>query len=153
KYHSYVGVPVVERSTPVGVLVVQTLRRRKFSPTEMRLLRAIAAQVGSIIVQARLLEEVKSKEKEGREYRRRMGAAIKRTRVDAQKAGSGAEASPRQRGRQARLDGLPAAPGFGRGRAHFLQPPVSFALVEDRRADNPQHEIDRLHRAIAESKT
>src|SRR5689334_2946538 len=42
KYHSFLGVPIVERGTPIGVLVVQTLRRRKFAPHEVRLLRAIA---------------------------------------------------------------------------------------------------------------
>src|SRR5262245_64879027 len=78
RYHSFLGVPIVERGTPIGVLVVQTLRRRRFSPHEIRLLRAIAAQVGGIIMQARLLEDLKTKEKERREYRRRMVAAIKR---------------------------------------------------------------------------
>src|SRR5512145_304681 len=57
KYHSFLGVPIVERGTPIGVLVVQTMRRRRFSRGEIRLLRAIAAQVGPIIVQARLYED------------------------------------------------------------------------------------------------
>ena len=30
RYHSFLGVPMLERGTPLGVLVVQTLRRRKF---------------------------------------------------------------------------------------------------------------------------
>src|SRR5581483_479793 len=55
------------------------------------------------------------------------------------------------RGRSARLNGLPAAPGFGRGRAHLLQPPVSFALVEEAQAENPDEERRRVRRAIAES--
>src|SRR5262245_21438261 len=129
KYHSFVGVPIVERGTPIGVLVVQTLRRRRFSRHELRLLRAIGAQVGGIIVQARLLEDLKTKEKERREDRRRMVAAIKRLQA-YEKTTSRAETAPRGRGRT-RLAGLPAAPGFGRGRAHLLQPPVSFALVEE----------------------
>src|SRR4029450_6907485 len=78
KYHAFPGVPIIERGTPIGVLVVQTLRRRRFSRHEIRLLRAIAVQVGGITVQARLLEDLKSKEKQRREYRRRMVTAIKR---------------------------------------------------------------------------
>ena len=70
RYHSFLGVPILERGTPLGVLVVQTLRRRKFSGTEMRLLRAIAAQVAGVLVQARLLDDLRSKEKERSEYRR-----------------------------------------------------------------------------------
>src|SRR5690349_2548974 len=51
RYHSFLGVPIAEKRTALGVLVVQTLRRRRFSPHELRLLRAIAAQVRGIIVQ------------------------------------------------------------------------------------------------------
>ena len=68
RYHSFLGVPILERGTPLGVLVVQTLRRRKFSGGEVRLLRAIAAQLAGVLVQARLVEDLRSKEKE-REYR------------------------------------------------------------------------------------
>src|SRR5579875_2901248 len=136
KYHSFVG--------------VQTLRRRKFSRHELRLLRAIAAQVASIIVQARLLEDIKNKEQERREYRRRMIAAIKRLQA-YERTARPAEAPARGRGRQARLDGLPAAPGFGRGRAHLLQPAVSFEMVEDGRAEDPDVEIKRYRQAVADA--
>ena len=149
KYHSFVGVPIAERGTPMGVLVVQTLRRRRFSRHEMRLLRAIAGQVGGIIVQARLLEDLKSKEKERREYRRRMVAAIKRLQA-YEKTAERPETGARGRG-QARLAGLPAVPGFGHGRVHLLQPPISFALIDERRSDDPEAERERFWRAIAES--
>src|SRR5437773_7077564 len=142
KYHSFVGVPIAERGTPMGVLVVQTLRRRRFSRHEMRLLRAIAGQVGGIIVQARLLEDLKTKEKERREYRRRMVTAIKRLQAyekTTDRPGRGARGPAR-----GRLAGLPAAPGFGRGKAHLLQPPASFAVVEDARAADPAEERKRF---------
>jgi phosphotransferase system enzyme I (PtsP) len=148
KYHSFLGVPVVERGTPIGVLVVQTLRRRKFGPHEVRLLRAIATQVGSIIVQARLLEDLKSKEKERRDYRRRMVAAIKRLQA-YEKTSERPESGPGAT--RGRLHGLAAAPGFGRGQAHLLQPPVSFSLVDDGRADHPEDEKKRFRRAVKES--
>jgi phosphotransferase system enzyme I (PtsP) len=150
RYHSFVGVPVIERGTPIGVLVVQTLRRRRFSRHELRLLKAIAAQVGGIIVQARLLEDLKSKEKERREYRRRMVAAIKRLQA-YETTSDRPEGAGRGKARPARLSGLPAAPGFGRGRAHLLQPPVSFALVEEAQADDPDEERRRIKRAVEES--
>ena len=148
KYHSFLGVPIIERGTPIGVLVVQTLRRRKFSPHEIRILREIATKVGPIIVTARLMEDLKSKENERREFRRRMVAAIKRLQA-YEKTADRAEAAP-GRGR-ARLNGLPAAPGFGRGQAHLLQPPVSFGLVDETRADHAEEEKRRLKRALKES--
>ncbi len=149
KYHSFLGVPIVERGTPIGVLVVQTLRRRKFSPHEIRVLQTIATQVGGIIMQARLLEDLKSKEKERRDYRRRMVAAIKRLQAYEKKT-ERAPSQARARSR-ARLDGLPAAPGFGRGQAHLLQPPVSFELIDDARADHADEEKRRFRRAVKQS--
>src|SRR5689334_14117226 len=148
KYHSFLGVPVVERGTPIGVLVVQTLRRRKFSSHEIRVLRAIATQVGGIIVQARLLEDLKSKEKERRDYRRRMVAAIKR--LQAYEKG-GEQATDVAAGGRSRLNGLPTAPGFGRGEAHLLQPPVSFDVIEDGRSEDADDEKKRFRRAVKES--
>jgi phosphotransferase system, enzyme I, PtsP len=148
KYHSFLGVPIIERSTPIGVLVVQTLRRRRFARHEIRLLRAIGTQVGSIIAQARLAEDLKTKEKERREYRRRMITAIKRLQAYEKEEPTEAKARGKARGR---LSGLPAAPGFGRGQAHLLQPAVSFALIEDSRADDVDDERRRFRRAVTES--
>jgi phosphotransferase system, enzyme I, PtsP len=149
RYHSFLGVPVLERGTPLGVLVVQTLRRRKFSGTEVRLLRAIGAQVAGVLVQARLLDDLR-KEKEQSESRRRMLTAMKRlhdfeTRIEA------GEAPQKRKRREGRLNGLPAAPGFGRGRAHLLQPAVSFDGLEDAHTDDVSAERLRFQRAVAES--
>jgi phosphotransferase system enzyme I (PtsP) len=149
KYHSFLGVPIVERGTPIGVLVVQTLRRRKFSPHEIRLLREIASKVGPIIVTARLMEDLKSKEKERRDYRRRMVSAIKRLQA-YERTTERPETAARGRGRS-RLNGLPAAPGFGRGQAHLLQPPVTFDVIDDARTEHPEDDKRRFLRALKES--
>jgi phosphotransferase system enzyme I (PtsP) len=146
RYHSFLGVPILERGTPLGVLVVQTLRRRKFSSAEVRLLRAIAAQLAGVLVQARLVEDLRSKEEE----RRELVGAIKRMHAYENRIEAG-EAPARRRTREGRLNGLPAAPGFGRGRAHLLLPPVSFAAVDDRRADDVAAERMRFQRAVTES--
>jgi phosphotransferase system enzyme I (PtsP) len=150
RYHSFLGVPVLERGTPLGVLVVQTLRRRKFSATEVRLLRAIASLVAGVLVQARLLEDLRSKEKEKREYRRRAISALKRLHKYENQIESG-ESAPRRKRGEGRLNGLPAAPGFGRGRAHVLQPAVSFELIEEHRVDDVAAERARFQRAMAQS--
>jgi phosphotransferase system enzyme I (PtsP) len=149
RYHSFLGVPVLERGTPLGVLVVQTLRRRKFVGTEVRLRRAIASLVAGVLVQARLLEDLRSKEKEKREYRRRAISALKRLhRFENQIESSEASASPRRKRREGRMNGLAAAPGFGRGRAHLLQPAVSFEFVEDHRVDDVAAEGVRFQHAM-----
>jgi phosphotransferase system, enzyme I, PtsP len=149
RYHSFLGVPILQRGTPIGVLVVQTLRRRRFSPNEIRLLRAIGGRVADIIVQARLWEDLKTKEKQRRDYRRRLVAAIKRLQAYEPTA-ERRETVGRARG-QTRLSGLPAAPGFGRGQAHLLQPPVTFDVIDDARAEHPEEDKRRLRKAVHES--
>ncbi len=57
RYHTFLGVPIQEgRHKPLGVLVAQTLRRRKFSKDEVRLLRTAASQVAQILSHFQLRE-------------------------------------------------------------------------------------------------
>jgi glycogen phosphorylase len=55
-YHSFMGVPLVDRGLLQGVLVVQTIEPRQFSADEARLLMAAGTQLGSIVSEARMLE-------------------------------------------------------------------------------------------------
>jgi phosphotransferase system enzyme I (PtsP) len=57
-YHSFLGVPLVEGGALQGVLVVQTVEPRTFSPNEARLLVAVAAQLAPLVGEARLLERI-----------------------------------------------------------------------------------------------
>jgi phosphotransferase system enzyme I (PtsP) len=59
-YHSFLGVPLVEGGALQGVLVVQTLAPRTFSPNEIRLLVAVAAQLAPLVSGASLLDRVVS---------------------------------------------------------------------------------------------
>jgi phosphotransferase system enzyme I (PtsP) len=150
RYHSFAGVPIVDGGKALGVLVVQTLRRRQFRRGEMDLLRTIATHVSQGIVTARLLEDLRSKEQEQRAFRQRMVAAMKRLQALHKSIGE-TERTERRRQKHVRLDGLAAAPGYGRGRAHIVQPPVTFAIVEDHQAADPAAERRRFQRAVAEA--
>ncbi|HMJ62070.1 MAG TPA: alpha-glucan family phosphorylase, partial [Bryobacteraceae bacterium] len=55
-YHSFLGVPLVDRGVLQGVLVVQTIEERTFRDDEIRLLTEAAAQVAPIVSQARTLD-------------------------------------------------------------------------------------------------
>jgi phosphotransferase system, enzyme I, PtsP len=150
RYHSFLGVPIAEKRAALGVLVVQTLRRRRFSPHELRLLRAIAAQVRGIIVQARLVESLESKEKERQEYRKRMVDAIRRLHA-YEKTDDGRAPGAKRRPGQFRLSGAGASPGFGIGRAHLQRAEVSLDTVEERHIDDVDAERRRLADAIGRS--
>jgi len=148
RYHSFLGVPIVDRREPLGVLVVQTSRRRRFTRDEVRLMKAVAVPVGGLLVQLRLLQSLESKEEERRGYQQRMLDAIKRLQVyERQQPSANASTDVTA----VRLIGVPAAPGFGIGRAHLLVPEVSFASIPERRPLAPRKELARFHAAVERS--
>jgi len=150
RYHSFLGVPVVERKKPLGVLVVQTLRRRRFGGDELRLMKAIGTQVAGIMGQLRLSESLQTKEKERNEYRHRMIDAIQQLRA-YEKQQDAPVPDGDDRPRPARLVGVPAAPGFGIGPAHVLRPLVSFDQIGERRSESPPAERERFAKASKRS--
>jgi phosphotransferase system enzyme I (PtsP) len=163
RYHSFLGVPIFDKRKILGVLVVQTSRRRRFTRDEVRLLKAVAVPVGGMLVQLRLLQSLETKEEERRDYQRRMLDAVKRLQSYERKQ------KPTKRPQKTtavRLTGWPAAPGFGIGRAHLLVPEVSFASLPERRnvaskkreksrfraaVDRSIEEIDRLKARVQRS--
>ncbi|MGH7831947.1 MAG: phosphoenolpyruvate-utilizing N-terminal domain-containing protein, partial [Candidatus Binatia bacterium] len=147
RFHSFLGVPLIERRRPLGVLVVQTSRRREFSRDELRLLKAISAQVASIIVQSRLLDSLKDKERERKEYQKRLGEALRRLRTYEGKHGEKISKGVAHKWR-GRITGLSVAPGFGRGTAYVLKPRMDLSAIKKERAKKPQKELERFRAAI-----
>ncbi|HSD10925.1 MAG TPA: phosphoenolpyruvate--protein phosphotransferase [Candidatus Binatia bacterium] len=147
RYHSFLGVPIFDKGQPLGVLVVQTSRRRRFTRDEVRLLKAVAVPLGGVLVQMALLESLESKEEERRGYQERMLDAIKRLQSYERqqrpgRKGSGVTA--------VRLTGWPAAPGFGIGRAHLLASPLNVADARRRRGrHSAKGETSRFAKAVA----
>jgi starch phosphorylase len=56
-FHSFLGVPLVDRGLMEGVLVIQTSEPRTFSADEINLLVTAAHRLGPIIGQARMVEQ------------------------------------------------------------------------------------------------
>src|SRR5208283_544187 len=148
RYHTFLGVPVQDgRNKPIGVLVVQTLTRRKFTKGEARLLKTAANQVAQILSHFRLRETLATKEKEREEYRRRMIEANRQLK-DYEKVGGKTRVAAPIKVRRPRLVGLPAAPGFAMGVAHVVG---TFMSTIDRnlRAGDLKTEQKRLEEALA----
>lgn len=146
RFHSFLGLPIVEKHTPLGVLVIQSRNRRHFSRTEIRLLKAISTQVSHNIVQARLLETLKSKEQEREEAHRRMVDAIKRLRVYEREREE--ENSAQSHTGRTRLSGIGASPGFGIGHVHLIHPQIDLEALPERSIEDPEEELSRLHEAV-----
>ncbi len=56
KYHSFLGVPLIDRGVLQGVLVVQTIEPRLFSEEEIRMLMEAASEVAPVVSEARTLD-------------------------------------------------------------------------------------------------
>ena len=56
KYHTFLGVPLIDRGVLQGVLVVQTIEPRLFSEEEIRMLIEAASQVAPVVSEARTLD-------------------------------------------------------------------------------------------------
>jgi phosphotransferase system enzyme I (PtsP) len=55
RFHSFLGLPLMLRGSPIGVLCIQGLEPRRFSADEVRALSAIASQIAPVVDNARLL--------------------------------------------------------------------------------------------------
>jgi len=151
RFHSFVGVPVQEsRQKAIGVMVAQTLSRRKFTKSDERLLRTAATQVAQILSHFRLRETLATKEKERAEYRRRMIEANRQLK-DYEKVGGKARIKAPQKIRRPRLVGLPAAPGFAQGVGHVVGTFLS-TIDRNQRTRDVKAERKRLDEALDRSR-
>ncbi|MBT1071792.1 phosphoenolpyruvate--protein phosphotransferase [Pelotalea chapellei] len=64
KFLSFLGLPLLERKNPIGVIVIQTRDPRRFNDAEISTLRTITFQISSIVHSARLLDSIQNKEQE-----------------------------------------------------------------------------------------
>jgi phosphotransferase system, enzyme I, PtsP len=151
RYHTFLGVPVQEgRNRPLGVLVAQTLTRRNFTRSEMRLLKTAANQVAQILSRFRLRETLATKEKERDEYRRRMIEANRQLKGYEKVGGKTRIVTP-VKIRRPRLVGLPAAPGFAQGSAHIVGTFLS-SIDRNLRTRDVKAELKRLDQAVERSR-
>jgi len=150
RYHSFLGVPVQSNhGEPIGVLVTQTLRKRRFTANEIRLLRAAANQLAQMLNHFRLRQTLATKEKERDEYRRRMIEANRQLK-DYEKVGGKTRLATPVKIRRPRLVGLGAAPGFGHGIAHLVGTFLN-TIDMNLRADDRVEELRRLNESVTKA--
>ncbi len=139
-YHSFLGVPLLEGGTLQGVLVVQTREPRQFSPSEVRMLVTVAAQLAALVGDALLLDQV---------------SAVVHPSVAP---------APAEPGLVLQLKGTPLSPGSGLGRSYIVDaveewrrdtPTKGRGVVEERRRlieamQQAREEITRLSQRISE---
>jgi phosphotransferase system enzyme I (PtsP) len=58
KFRTFLGVPLISRGGPIGVLVVQDHENRTYNTQELQLFNTIAGQAAGVVTNARLLREL-----------------------------------------------------------------------------------------------
>src|SRR5258706_5703851 len=131
RFRSLVAVPLLVRGEPVGVLTARTARVRVFPREQLELLEMIAAQVGSIVLNARLLDRALREAGHGRA------------------SGAAKPLEPRKSG--AVLRGIGTSPGVARGPVHVLAPRLDLGNLDYRPARTIAAEWRGLQRALRET--
>lgn len=146
RYHSFLGIPMFERKSPIGVIVVQHREPRSYTVTEISTLSTIAYQISSIVMNARLLDSIRKKEEERitleNELKKIHGKPL-----------PGADLPPGEISRHAgdRL-GIGVSPGFASGSIYLLtrRNPLLASILES--SLPPEEEHHRLQLAIEKAR-
>ncbi len=118
-YHGFMGVPIIHRGEVLGVLVVQARERRRFSDDQESFVVTLATQLASAIRHARASGELTRMGNEPGEFDSAFSAR-----------------------------GLPGSPGVVFGTAVVVADGHSLEMVEDREAEDPDHELAVIDSAI-----
>ena len=120
KFLSFLGVPLFERKTPVGVIVIQTREQRTFTPAEISTISTIAYQISSIVINAKLLDSIRVKEEERAFFEKELEKIRSASPREEKAAGN------RKKGKSpVMLAGATASPGFCRGKVYILNQRLS----------------------------
>ncbi|QDU62039.1 Phosphoenolpyruvate-protein phosphotransferase [Planctomycetes bacterium Pan216] len=128
-YQSFLGVPLIQGGVVQGVLVVQHVEQRKYSANEVRMLVAVAAQLGILVANSQLTQQLSEGVR-----RQAEGNAHETPTIPA-----------------APLKGVIACPGYGIGRAiRFEAFDFADPDIVTRSPGPAQEERDLLFKAIAD---
>ncbi len=144
RFHSFLGLPLLDRKTPLGVIVIQTKAPRQFSAEEISALSTIAFQVASIVINARLLDSIRQKEEETSRFARE----LEKTRQSL----LGKRETLPEEGRESALRGTVAYPGVISGVGYILDERLGFADILDELAIHAEEEHSRLDGALEKTR-
>ncbi|MFV1956558.1 MAG: phosphoenolpyruvate--protein phosphotransferase [bacterium] len=126
-FQTFLGVPLISRRSPIGVLVVQDKKERNYSTQEIQLFTTIAGQVASVAVNARLLSELST--------------------------GSTLEAfDPLPVPVRTILHGTAAAPGIAMGRAIVLDTSEEYHYIVEERTEDAEGELKSFAEALEKAR-
>ena len=126
-YHTFLGVPLISRRNPIGVLVVQDKGERSYTKQELQLFNTIAGQVAGVVVNARLLNGLS------------MGTMALEP-----------VAEPVHQSKL--LHGTPATPGIAMGTAIILEGSDDIHYIMEELSENPDQERKLFDKSVGEAR-
>lgn len=126
RFRTFLGVPLISRRNPIGVLVVQDSGKRSYTTQELQLFNTIAGQVAGVVVNARLLRELS------------MGSlTLEKETVHQSRM----------------LHGTPATPGIAMGPAIVIAGTEELHYVMEERSEDIETEGELFEKALSNAKT
>jgi len=148
RYHSFLGIPMFERKSPVGVIVVQHRDPRAYTKSEISTLSTIAYQISSIVLNAKLLDSIREKDDER--------ALLERELRNIQGSTLGADAASLLSGEKTRnssdLRGIGVSPGFATGSVYILSRRNHLLAAIMESALSPEEEHHKLRLALEKAR-
>ncbi len=135
RYESFLGVPLVIRERAIGVVAVQTIRRRAFRDDEVRGLETLAAQLVGVVANALLIEA--------------LDRGDRGDQVLVPVVAPPREEASREPGV---IRGCAASPGIAMGAVAFRGSYVLDLGRDDLAAGEPAFERDRLREGLARTR-
>ncbi len=126
-FQTFLGVPLISRRNPIGVLIVQDREERTYSTQEIQLFNTIAGQVASVAVNAKLLNS--------------LSMASGQTEIDIMpmtKPGI--------------LHGTAASPGIAMGRAIVLDTSEDYHYILEERTEDTEGELSAFRGALSKAR-
>lgn len=139
QFHSFLAIPLFDRTSPLGVMVIQTRENRTFSADETSTLSTIAFQVSSIVVNARLLDTIDRQQDLNDDISQGLFPNDKQT-----------EGRPLHKTTHGSvvLRGSVAYPGVVTGPANLIDEELGFSDIYDEHDVNIEHELARLDESL-----
>jgi phosphotransferase system enzyme I (PtsP) len=148
RFHSFLGLPLFERKSPTGVLIIQTKDPRSFTKEEISTLTTIAFQISNIIVNARLLDSIRKKEEERDFFERELA----RMKTNGSAAVSDAVLKEREEKKTLMMRGTAVSPGFSWGKVYKIKRDRRENVLELEKPGSPEQERKRFQIALEKAR-
>ncbi|MDY0191175.1 MAG: phosphoenolpyruvate--protein phosphotransferase [Desulfuromonas sp.] len=131
KFKCFLAIPLLNRRTPIGVITLQSLQKKTFSPTEISTLSTIAFQISTVVINATLLNSIREQ-----------------NRV----ATTNGEHKPAPEVNPSALRGIVAYPGVVSGPIHILDTECGLSEIIDENNVDIAVERQRLKDALEDTR-